>query len=150
MKNFLTGAALALCTFGFMVVPAASHSAEAPSSASTEPNVKPAEPSTESGMPLAPTDLTALRAALGKSVTIEGTPARAAETKSKNVRFLDFSSQIGTAITVVVLAGKGEPVSLEDLQKYVGKKVRVTGLVSEFSGRLQVPIEKKSQIQVLP
>jgi hypothetical protein len=110
-----------------------------------------AAPAAESGPSLSPEDLEALRAKLGQVVTIEGIAVRAAESKSKTVRFLDFANGAGRAITVVFVAGKGEPVQMEEVQAWVGKNLRVTGTVSEFNGKLQLPIEKKSQIvEVMP
>lgn len=98
-----------------------------------------------------PDDLAGLKEKLGTVVTVEGVPVRAAETKTQSVRFLDFANGVGKAITVVFIAGKGEPVTLEEVQGYIGKSIRVTGPVTEYSGKLQIAIEKKAQIvEVMP
>lgn len=112
--------------------------------AAVEPAATPAAPA-EAGPPLNPSDLEGLRAKLGSTVTVEGIPTRAGESKSKTVRFLDFGPA-GQAVTAVFFVGKGEAISLEEIQQYIGKNLRVTGKLSEYNGKLQIPIEQKAQI----
>jgi hypothetical protein len=124
--------------------------AATPAKPAATPAPAPAEPAPaaapEVGPPLSPEDLTALKEKVGSMVAIEGIPVRAAESKSKAVRFLDFAHGAGKAITVVFVSGKGEAVTLEEVQQYVGKNLRVTGKVTEYNGKPQIAIEQKSQI----
>lgn len=134
--------------------PAKATSTPAPVQATPVPVTPPPAPESPSApaavTPLEPDNLTDLRAALGKAVVVEGTPTRVGESKSKTVRFLDFSPQVGRAVTLVFRSGHGDEVTVEGLQDYVGKKLRVSGVVSDYMGRLQIQIEKKSQIQEVP
>lgn len=99
----------------------------------------------------APTDLDALRAAIGQTVTVTGTIAASGESKTKTVRYLNFTKNYRESLGLVFFVSKGgDAFSLEKLNAWVGKKVRATGKVGEFNGTLQMEIEKLEQLQETP
>jgi hypothetical protein len=99
----------------------------------------------------APTDLEKLKPLIGKTVKLEGTVAKGGESKSKTVRYLNFSDKIGESVALVFFVNKvGEKFSAERLQGLVGKKIQATGKLSEFSERLQIQIDDEKQIKEIP
>ncbi len=86
---------------------------------------------------------------LGKEVVIEGTISRVGENKSGTIRFLNFmGSQRGDLSLVFFLEKWEGRLTPEMLNSYLGKKVRVTGRVSEYQGNPQLEIIEATQIQV--
>ncbi len=85
---------------------------------------------------------------LGKEVVIEGTISRVGENKSGTMRFLNFlGTQRGDLSLVFFLEKWDGSLTSEMLNSYIGKKVRVTGRVSEYQGNPQLEITEASQIQ---
>lgn len=96
-------------------------------------------PATELVLPA--TDLETLRMRIGQPVTVEGTVVRAGQNQAGSVRYLNFTQNFRESIALVFFVSKGgEDFALENLQTWVGKKVRVTGPVTEFNGQLQIEI----------
>jgi len=86
---------------------------------------------------------------LGKDIVVEGTISRVGENKSGTIRYLNFSgTQRGDLSLVFFLESWQGALSTEMLDAYIGKKVRVTGRVSEYQGNPQLVITEVSQIQV--
>lgn len=99
----------------------------------------------------APGDLEALKEQKGKPVVVEGTVAAQGESKSGGVRYLNFSKNFKQTISLVfILSTGGDAFAKEKLAEYVGKKVRVTGVVETYNDALQIKIQKLDQIQVQP
>jgi RecJ-like exonuclease len=95
-----------------------------------------------------PTDLDALRGAMGQTVSVEGTIVASGESKTKTVRYLNFTKNYKESLGLVFFVSKGgEEFSLDRLSAWVGKKVRATGKVSEHTGSLQIEVEKWDQVQ---
>jgi RecJ-like exonuclease len=112
---------------------------------------KPATPAPEVAKVYAPTDLDALRPEIGQMVAVEGTIVVSGESKTKTVRYLNFTKNYKESLGLVFFTNKGgEEFALEKLVPWVGKKVRVTGKVGEHNGALQIEIEKWDQVQEVP
>ena len=116
---------------------------------------KPATPAPPTPPPepvvLAATDLEKLKEMLGKSATVEGTVAAQGENNGGTMRYLNFAKKYKEALTLVFMVGKGgDEFSKEKLAAFVGKKVRVTGVVSTYNDALQIKIDKLAQIQIQP
>ncbi len=97
------------------------------------------------------TDLEKLKEMLGKSATVEGTVAAQGENNGGTMRYLNFAKKYKEALTLVFMVGKGgEEFSKEKLAAFVGKKVRVTGVIGTYNDALQIKIDKLAQIQIQP
>lgn len=97
---------------------------------------------------LLPTDLDGLRGERGKKVSVEGTIVLAGESKSKTVRYLNFTKDWRESVALVFFVSVGgEAFSMEKLQSCVGRKVRATGVVSEYGSNVQMQIDSWSQLQ---
>jgi hypothetical protein len=123
----------------------------APACAAAE---KPAEKSAETAPAPAPdkvylpTELDALRPLLGKSVAVEGKLERQGGNKAQTIRYLNFTQNYRDSVSLVFFTSKGgDAFAKEKLTEWLGKKVRVTGKLSEFNGNLQIEIEKMDQLQ---
>ena len=95
----------------------------------------------------APTDTGVLRPLLGQTVTVEGAIARSGESKSKTVRYLNFTSDYKLGVGLVFFVKKDESFQMETLNKWIGKKTRVTGKLGEFNDALQIEVGKWSQLK---
>ena len=99
----------------------------------------------------APNDLTGLKEMTGKTVTIEGKITDQGESKSGTVRYLNFSKNYKDTLALVFILSQGDGnFSKEKLGEFVGKKVRVTGVIGTHNDALQIKIDKLEQIQVQP
>jgi hypothetical protein len=95
-----------------------------------------------------PSDLENLRGERGKVITVEGTLARSGESKSKTVRYLNFSNDYRDSLALVFFVSKGGDLfAMEKLHHWIGKKVRATGRVSEYGSNVQIEIEKWDQLK---
>jgi hypothetical protein len=98
---------------------------------------------------VAATDLAALKELMGKSALVEGTIAAQGENNAGTMRYLNFAKKYKEALTLVFVVSKGgEEFSKEKLAPFVGKKVRVTGVISTYNDALQIKIDKLDQIQI--
>jgi RecJ-like exonuclease len=99
----------------------------------------------------APNDLAGLKEMTGKTVTIEGKITDQGESKSGTVRYLNFSKNYKDTIALVFILSQGAGnYTKEKLGEFVGKKVRVTGVVGTHNDALQIKIDKLDQIHVQP
>ena len=99
----------------------------------------------------APKDLEALRAVKGQTVKVEGTILKQGESKGAKVRYLNFTEDYKTSIALVFMVAKGDgDFTKEKLTNYVGKKVQVTGVVSEYNNNIQIEIGKLDQLKLVP
>ena len=112
--------------------------------ATPAPSTPPPEPTV-----LIATDLARLKEMTGKSVVVEGTVAAQGENNGGTMRYLNFAKKYKEALTLVFMVGKGgDEFSKENLAAFVGKKVRVTGVISTYNEALQIKIDKLAQIQI--
>ena len=88
-----------------------------------------------------PADLQGLRAVKGQTVVVEGLIVCQGQSRAGAKRYLNFTENYQESISLVfdVVKGGGE-FTKEKLASYVGKKVRVTGMVGEYQGSLQIEI----------
>ena len=94
-----------------------------------------------------PSDLENLRGVRGQIVTVEGTLVVAGESKSKTVRYLNFTNDYRESLALVFFVGKGGDLfSMEKLHSWIGKRVRATGKVSEYGSNVQMEIERWEQV----
>ena len=96
----------------------------------------------------APTDLRELRPLLGQTVTVEGAIARVGESKSKTVRYLNYTSDYKLGVGLVFFVKKGaDSFQMEKLGNWIGRRTRATGKLGEFNGALQIEVLKWSQLK---
>ena len=86
-------------------------------------------------------------ALLGKPVVVEGTISRAGVNKTGTIRFLNFQGGSRGDLALVFFAGEGD-FSAAQLEAYVGKRVRVSGIVTAYQGNPQIEIRNWAQITV--
>lgn len=105
------------------------------------------------GQAVAVTDTEKIEAALGKELTIEGTVKRVGESKTRSILFINFEGLTRDGFTAIIrqrtLAGEYVKYDPEFAAAFVGKKVRITGTVSEYRGGFQIQIFAPSQIAVV-
>ena len=94
----------------------------------------------------APTDLTTLKPLKGKKVVLEGKIAATGANKTDTVRYLNFTKNYRESASLVFF---GNAVPKEKLAEFVGKKVRVNGVLSEHNEALQIKVESLDQIKVI-
>jgi RecJ-like exonuclease len=118
--------------------------------ADSPPAPPPAAPATAGGKVFAPKELDAMRALKGQTIKIEGTIVKQGESKNATVRYLNFSDRYQESISLVFMVSKGAGAfTKEKLAEYVGKKVQVTGPVSEFNNNLQIEMKSLDQIKIV-
>ena len=95
-----------------------------------------------------PEDLRGLRAIKGQTVVVEGVIVFQGQSKAGAKRYLNFTENYQESISLVfdVVKGEGE-FTKEKLASYVGKKVRVTGMIGEYQGSLQMEIRALDQLK---
>ncbi len=93
------------------------------------------------------TDLASVKKLTGKAITFTGTVTKAFAPKGNNLVILNFASDYKTAVTAIVRqASFGGFPSLSSLE---GKKVVVTGTVTEYQGRPEIELKTPSQIKLV-
>jgi serine/threonine-protein kinase len=98
----------------------------------------------------APDDLEGLRKKLGDRVTIEGRVVASGQNKAKTLYYINFDRNYNKAITLVVRVQKFLEADQEAvLNNMVGKRIRYTGKVSEFQGRLQIFVDDIENVILL-
>ena len=110
---------------------------------------QPAAPAT-AAKAFVPTDLSGIRSELGKKVVVEGTLVLAGESKSGTVRYLNFTKNWRESVSLVFFVGMDDKAfSMEKLRSCVGRKVRATGVLSEYESNLQIQIDSWKQVQAV-
>ena len=100
---------------------------------------------------LDPAKLDVLKPMIGKAVTVEGRIVHAGENKAATFRYLNFTENYHSSVSLVLdVAKSASEFSAEKVKAWVGKKVRATGMLKEFKGDLQIEIEKWEQVQEIP
>jgi hypothetical protein len=86
-----------------------------------------------------------------RRVVVEGRIVGAGESKTGSVRYLNFTKNYRESVSLVFFTREKEKgFTKERLSGYVGRRVRVGGLLSERSGALQIQIFDFEQIRLLP
>lgn len=125
--------------------------------ATVEPAASPAEapamPSATPSGPVAVQNTEAITAAMGMEITVEGIVSRIGESKTRQILFINFTEVTGNGITVIIkqgtLAGDVVQYDPEFGNRLVGKKIRVTGEVTEYRGEPQIQVFAPSQMEVV-
>jgi len=88
-----------------------------------------------------------LLSCLGKNAAVNGVVERVWENMPGTVRFLNFETVQHNEFSVVLILKDNHPeFAKERLNDLVGKKIRVTGRITDFHGSPQVVVESPSQI----
>lgn len=96
------------------------------------------------------TDTAALLAQVGKPVVVEGEIERTGVNKAGTIRFLNFLGTQRGDLTLVFFAERAPEDFTEDrIASFIGKKVRVNGMVTVYDGTPQITIDSFSQIETL-
>ena len=99
----------------------------------------------------AATDLAGLKPMLGKKVTVEGMVLSTSTNKAATMRFMNFTKNYNESLSLVFFANMGAGTfTKEKLSEYAGRKIRVTGTLGEFNGKLQFKMESLDQIKIQP
>jgi len=93
-----------------------------------------------------PTDLPALRGLVGERVRIEGTVLASGVSRSGDVHYLNFARPYHRAASLVFFASDHPELTRESLDPFVGKTVVATGVLQDYRGNLQIPIQSLEQI----
>lgn len=120
-------------------------------SRATTPNMQPAPASQATGQ-LLPHQLDRFESKLDEMVEFQGVPVSAGDSSTGKTRYLRFSRDWDKSIMVFMLTRDvGDELTVADLQKYVGKTVRINGLVERQFGtkRLGVKIQAKDQLEIV-
>ena len=113
----------------------------------TEP-AKPAEPAADAKI-YAPTDLATLKPLKGQKITLEGKIDNAGANRAETIRYLNFTQNFRESVSLVFFVSSGSGAfTKEKLAEFVGKKVRVSGALSEYNGSLQIRITALDQLKV--
>lgn len=97
------------------------------------------------------TDLPALRRCLGRTVTVTGTPVLLGDSKSGNARYLNFDRDYWRALSLVFfVTERPDDFSRDSLERFLERRVRVTGTVSEHNGNLQIIVRDLAAVQPVP
>jgi serine/threonine protein kinase len=92
-------------------------------------------------------DTARLKACLHRQATIQGVVEKVWENAPGTVRFLNFEDVRHDEFSVVLPLRDGHPeFARERLDQLVGRRIRVTGKISEFHGSPQVVVESPAQI----
>lgn len=116
---------------------------------------EPPKPETPVAAPVAekvfaPTALEELKPLVGKTVTIEAPIVVQGANKSDTVRYLNFTTKFRESVSLTFFASAGDgKFTKEKLAEYVGKKVRVTGVLGEFNGALQIKMTALDQLKIV-
>jgi hypothetical protein len=102
--------------------------------------------------PLKPDQMERFEAMLGEPVRFEGVPFSSNASGSGKTLYLRFSQDWDDTIMVFMLVRDvGEDWTVAELEKFVGKTVRIDGVVERQFGtnRLGVRLKAKDQIEVV-
>ncbi len=104
----------------------------------------------ESAMASAPVrDEASLLAKAGQSVTVDGLILGVDSNGAGTIRYLNFEKAGGEMLKLAVDVGPSKDFSEERIAEFVGKKVRVSGVLTNLDGVPQIEIDSFSQIATL-
>lgn len=93
-------------------------------------------------------DLAAARKQIGKTARFQGTVAKVFAPRSNNLVILNFDKNYRNAVTAVVRSEKF--ARFPDLKTLEGKKVLVSGKVTDFKGQPEVELAAPTDIKIIP
>jgi len=118
--------------------------------AAKKPSATPSVPEPVKEKVFSPKDFSGLKTQMSRRVVVQGTIVGMGESKTKAVRYLNFTKNYRDSVSLVFFARSGDGAfTKEKLATFVGKKVRVGGLLSEYHGALQIKVEAPEHIKVL-
>ena len=88
-----------------------------------------------------------LQAQIGRDAAIMGIVVSVGRTSSDKIRFLDLTNNAAKGFVAAVF-----PVvypQIGDIEKWIGKKVLITGRLEKYKSKTQIKIFSASQIQIL-
>ncbi len=94
-----------------------------------------------------PNDLVALRPWVGREVTLQGRPSATGISRNGEVMYLNFHHDYRQAANLVFFSRDHPGLTRESLETWVGRPVRVTGVLEEFRGNLQIAIAQITQLE---
>ncbi len=94
------------------------------------------------------TDATGLKAHVGQQVVVEGTVVSAGAGTNDGLRFLDFSAVEKRGFVAAVVPAVYP--KLKPLETYIGRTLRVTGMLESYKKKTQIKVSRIRQIKVLP
>lgn len=102
-------------------------------------------------LPVLPASATEeLQSKLGDQVSVEGEVGRVGESRNGQVRYLNFTGAARGDVSLVFFLRSGEKeFTADNLDRYVGKTIRASGVISDYRGMLQMQIDDLSQIRVV-
>ncbi|MGC3988477.1 MAG: OB-fold nucleic acid binding domain-containing protein [Chthoniobacteraceae bacterium] len=103
-------------------------------------------PSATASAELDPTDAAALKPMIGKTVTVAGKVTSVNASKTGSVLFIHFAQDWNSSLSLVLFAKSGEP-TLDSLQQYVGKQVKVTGKLELYKDQLEIKLDSPTSIE---
>jgi len=142
---------LAAAAIGFGVYKMKSAAQEQPAAPAQSPETtehhKKRPPGVYSGK-----DVDALRALVGKNVTVESNVDEMSDGKNGDMRYLkyDHSFRKGVSLAFPLSKDTGGNFAAEKLQAYVGRRVRASGTLEDNQGHLQIVVENLNQLQIVP
>ncbi len=99
----------------------------------------------------APTDFARLKPKVNRRVVIEGEIVATGRSRSGATGYLNFTKNYRDSVSLVFLgASVAKDFPEERLKGFVGKRIRVGGLLEERNGALQMRVFTPEQIKVLP
>ena len=122
----------------------------------------PAKPSTPAAAAspaaaLAVDDLDTLRAHLGETVDVRGTPTGTGHSKTGSVTYLNFgpAHKALSAVAFLSATASSDPGARkvrgeDDLKPFVGKAVIVHGKLADYKGDPQIVLDSIDQIKLVP
>jgi RecJ-like exonuclease len=99
---------------------------------------------------VSPGDLAKARELVDKSVALEGTVVAQSASKTETVRYLNFTQDYRQSVSLVFFTKDNESFNRRQLETYVGKRIRVTGKLTEHDGAVQMIVMTLAQIEVIP
>ncbi|MBE2179314.1 MAG: hypothetical protein IAE97_02480 [Chthoniobacterales bacterium] len=93
------------------------------------------------------TDTKALKANVGKEVSVEGLVVSTAKGDKDGMRFLNFSKSAKTGFVAGIVPAAYP--KMQPLESYTGQFLRVTGTLETYKKRTQIKVTKISQIKKL-
>lgn len=94
------------------------------------------------------TDQTRLLAAVGSRAAVSGLVDRIWENAAGTIRFLNFKTVDHSDFSAVLLLKSGHPeFGHHELSSLIGRRIRVTGTLSEFHGSPQIVVVSPDQIE---
>lgn len=86
---------------------------------------------------------------VGETKTVEGFVVSTSKVEGKGIIFLNFHDPYEGYFSVVIWSDDWDKFPASPNSMYYGKKVRVTGLIQEYSGSPEIIVNEPSQIEIV-